>query len=147
MRQGFATAHPQLASLMVLAHTQAIQAMYMRPVECATSFAKNYGVPLEVAMMTLYNKTNKEGRMMSYDVHTAPTLQTRLDATFAWYKSIGMTAYQTLVPASSFVVSTLFDNCGATDFNTFITNTVNPVYPLGMSYSAWYAAALANNSV
>lgn len=145
MNRSFISAHPTLASKMVLAHTQAIEAMYIHPVKSAVSFAKNYGVPLEVAMMTIYNKTNKEGRMMSWDMHTAPDLITRLDSTFNFYKSIGMVSYQTLAPAKSFVDSSLLDACGADDFHTFIKNQVDPVYPLGMSYTDWYNKALATD--
>ena len=145
MNKNFISAHPTLASKMVLAHTQAEEAMYIHPVKSAVSFAKNYGVPLEVAMMTLYNKTNKEGRMMSWDMHTAPDLITRLDSTFNYYKSIGMLSYQTLAPAKSFVDSSLLDACGADDFKTFIKTQVDPVYPLGMSYTDWYNKALATD--
>ena len=48
MNKNFISAHPTLASKMVLAHTQAEEAMYIHPVKSAVSFAKNYGVPLEV---------------------------------------------------------------------------------------------------
>ncbi|MCL2149388.1 MAG: ABC transporter substrate-binding protein [Dehalococcoidia bacterium] len=142
MNDSFIKNHRALAVKMVLGHTRAIEAMYIHPLKSALSFAKTYGVPLEVAMMTVYRKTNGEGRMMTWDMHTEPNIVTRLDNTFNYYKDIGMTQYQTLVPATTFVDSTLLDECGANDFNTFITTQVDPVYPLGMSYDDWYKKAL-----
>ena len=130
MRKSFPTDHPDLAKRMVLAHTQALSAMYTHPVKSAVSFSKNYGVPLEVAMMTIYNKTVKEGRMMTWK---SDDLVTRLDNTFAYYKKIGMVAYQTLSPAKNWVDLSLLNACGADDFTTFIKTQVDPVYPLGMA--------------
>ena len=145
MNDNFIKNHRGLARTMVLAHTKAIEAMYLHPLKSALSFAKSYGVPLEVAMMTVYKKTNSEGRMMTWDMRTEPNIITRLDNTFGYYKSIGMLAYQTLVPARTYVDYSLLDECGAKDFNTFIKEEADQAYPLGMPYDDWYKRALATD--
>ncbi|MCL2141061.1 MAG: ABC transporter substrate-binding protein [Dehalococcoidia bacterium] len=142
MNDAFIKEHRGLAVKMVLAHTQAIEALYVHPVKSAMSFAKTYGTPLEVAMMTIYNKTIGEGRMMTWDMRTEPNIVTRLDNTFQYYKDIHMQDYQELIPAEDFVDYSLLDECGAKDFATFIKNEVDPIYPLGMSYDDWYKKAL-----
>ena len=43
--------------------------MYLHPYKAAEIFAKNYNVPLEVALMTMWKKTNKEGRTISWDLN------------------------------------------------------------------------------
>ena len=40
-----------------------------------------------------------------------------------------------------------FDNCGAKDFDTFIKEEVDPIFPLGMSYEEWRAKAVEVDNI
>lgn len=134
MSKKFASEHPELAKLMVLSHTKALEYIYTKPVSSAEIFAKNYQVPTEVAMMTIYKKTVGEGR----------TLTWKIDKGY-WQRQIDTElAAGTLDAAPNldeFIQPQFLNECGADDFDTFIKEKVDPVFPLGMSYADWKAKA------
>ena len=66
MNRDFVKDHPELAKQMIIAHTRALQYIYTKPAQAAEIFARNYNVPLEVAMMTIYRKTVAEGRTLTW---------------------------------------------------------------------------------
>lgn len=130
LNKNFATEHPELARLMVLSHTKAIEYIYQKPVHAAEIFAENYKVPLEVGLMTIWKKTVAEGRTLTWKIDTAN-----------WQRQIDMElGYGTLdeAPAvSEFIQPQYLAECGAADFDTFIKEKVDPVFPVGMSYADW----------
>ena len=146
MRKSFVQEHRSLAKKAVMGHILALQAMYLKPVKSAMSFAKNYGTPLEVAMMTVYKKTNGEGRMMCW---RCEDLAERLDRTFAYYKDLGMVAYQVYPKASEYVDLSLYNEVMTENkwplFDDWIKTNVDPIFPVKMSYDDWYKKALATD--
>lgn len=134
MRQDFAKEHPELAKRMILAHTKAMEYIYTKPVRSAEIFAENYSVPLEVALMTIYKKTVGEGRTLTWEVNP----QNFADE-IAFEKSKGTLEAAPVV--NEFIQTKLLDECSADDFDTFIKEKVDPVFPLGMSYEQWKAKA------
>jgi NitT/TauT family transport system substrate-binding protein len=134
MSKQFATEHPELAKLMVLSHTKALEYIYTKPASSAKIFAKNYQVPEEVALMTIWKKTVAEGR----------TLTWKIDYGY-WQRQIEMElAAGTLDAApdlNEFIQPQFLNECGADDFDTFIKEKVDPVFPIGMSYADWKAKA------
>jgi len=130
LNKNFASEHPELAKLMVLAHTRALEHIYLKPVRSAEIFAQNYNVPMEVALMTIWKKTVGEGR----------TLTWKMDPSY-WKNQIDIElSYKTLDSAPNtdeFLQPQYLKECGADDFDTFIKEKVDPVFPLGMSYEDW----------
>jgi NitT/TauT family transport system substrate-binding protein len=139
MRTGFAQEHPELAEKMVLAHTQALEYIYLHPAKSAEFFAANYNVPVEVGFMTIYTKTVKEGRTLTW---RGDDLVKRINYNMEYNKSLGLADYQTYVPAEQWVDLALLKKCGADDFDTFIKTKVDPVFPLTISYADWKIKAL-----
>ncbi|MGI6119085.1 MAG: ABC transporter substrate-binding subunit SaoX [Desulfosporosinus sp.] len=137
MHTKFAEAHPELAKRVLLAHTLSIQYMYEHPYKAAEIFAKNYNVPLEVALMTFWKKTNEEGRTISWDLK-----MDELKNQLAAMRKYNVQSDINTVNVEDYVNTSYFDACGAKDFNTFIKEEVDPVFPLGMSFQEWKAKAM-----
>ncbi|OPX82422.1 MAG: taurine transporter substrate binding subunit [Pelotomaculum sp. PtaB.Bin013] len=134
LNKNFANEHPELAKLMILAHTRAIEHMYLKPVRSAEIFADNYKVPVEVALMTMWKKTVAEGRTITWKIDLNN-----------WQRQIDMElGYGTLDKApnvNEFIQAQYLNECGADDFDKFIKEKVDPVFPVGMSYEEWKAKA------
>jgi len=134
LNKNFATEHPELARLMILAHTRAIEHMYLKPVLSAEIFAENYNMPLEVALMTIWKKTVAEGRTMTWKIDKGN-----------WQRQIDLElGYKTIDAAPNvdeFIQPQYLNECGANDFDTFIKEKVDPVFPVGMSYEEWKTKA------
>lgn len=134
LNKNFAAEHPELAKLMVLAHTKAIEHMYLKPVRSAEIFAENYKVPMEVALMTMWKKTIAEGRTITWKIDLNN-----------WQRQINMElGFGTLDKApnvDAFIQSQYLNESGADDFDSFIKEKVDPVFPVGMSYEEWKTKA------
>jgi len=130
LNKNFASEHPELAKLMILAHTRALEHMYLKPVRSAEIFAQNYKVPMEVALMTIWKKTVAEGRTITW----------KIDRNY-WKNQIDLElGYKTIDAAPNideFIQPQYLNECGADDFDTFIKEKVDPVFPVGMSYEEW----------
>lgn len=142
MHTNFAKAHPELAERVLLAHTLSIQFMYEHPYKAAEIFAKNYNVPLEVGLMTMWKKTNEEGRTISWDLNIEE-LENQLEA----MRKYNVQSDVNTVNVEDYVDTSYFDACGAKDFNTFIKEEVDPVFPLGMSFADWKTKAMAVDNI
>ncbi|PKM78273.1 MAG: periplasmic-binding protein-like II family lipoprotein [Firmicutes bacterium HGW-Firmicutes-15] len=132
MSNKFAQEHPDLAKKMLLAHTQAIEYIYVHPLKSAKIFANNYKVPEEVALMTIYKKTIGEGRTLSWVMD-----RQAVDDTFENAKAIGVKDWLDYKSDPKFIDTTLLDQSKVDDFNKFISEKVDPVFPLTMSYDDW----------
>ncbi|NPV74002.1 MAG: ABC transporter substrate-binding protein [Pelotomaculum sp.] len=130
LNKKFASEHPELAKLMILAHTRAIEHMYLKPIRSAEIFAQNYKVPMEVALMTIWKKTVAEGRTITW----------KMDRNY-WKNQIDLElGYKTIDAAPNideFLQPQYLEECGADDFDIFIKEKVDPVFPVGMSYEEW----------
>ena len=135
MNQNFLREHPELASKLIRAHVESIKLMYLEPVKCAKVFAKAYSVPEEVALMTLFRKTVDEGRTMDW-TYDAP----RVQETATHAHSVGLLTEE--VNLKDFIDSSFYDAAQVDDFQTFIKNEVDGVFPLGMTYEEWKNKAL-----
>lgn len=131
MNEDFAEEHPDLAKKMIKAHTEAIEYIYENPVKAAKIFADNYGVEEEVALMTIYRKTVGEGRTLTWNIDKKNS-QDEID----YCKEVG-TMVDIDPNPDDFIKTDLLEECGADDFDTFIKDKVDPVFPLGMSYKDW----------
>ncbi len=132
LNKNFTKDHPELAKKLVFAHTKAMEFIYTNPAESARIFAKNYNVPEEVALMTLYKKTVQEGRTLTWVVNPD-----EINREIDWKKEHGF--IDDSVTYDTVVDTTFLDESGADDFDTFIKEKVDPVFPVGMSYEDWKA--------
>ena len=135
MNKKFKEEHPELAKKMVKAHVESLKYIYEHPVKAANIFADYYECPEEVALMTIYKKCVAEGR----------TLTWKLDEKQAKF---AMQVYENedlmdVVPKYEDVVDEEFYNsCNLDDFDAFIGEKIEPVFPVGMNYEDWKAKAL-----
>lgn len=135
LNTNFIKEKPELAEKLVLAHTKAIQYIYTNPVKSAKIFAKAYSVDEEVALMTIYKKTVGEGRTLTWKI-TGDEYKNNL-ALYKEYKALEE------IPTYEQVVNDkLLKSCGADDFDKFIKEKVNPVFPEKMNYEDWKAKAM-----
>lgn len=130
MNRNFAEAHPELARKMILAHSKAIQFIYTRPLKAAEIFSKNYGVPLEVALMTIFKKTVEEDRTMRWDLYDE-NIQEAVNFNLNTKTLDGAAAIKNYVDTS------YLQQAGTDNFDSFIKEKVDPVFPLGMTYGDW----------
>ena len=130
MNQNFAKDHPELAQKMILAHSQALEYIYTHPYKSAEIFSKNYSVPLEVALMTIYKKTVGEGRTLNWEINKK-NFQDEIN----YELNVGTLAKAPGI--DEFIKTDLLAQAGTDSFSTFIKDKVDPVFPLGMSYDAW----------
>jgi len=134
LNKNFVKDHPELAKKMILAHSKAIQYIYTHPVKSAKIFAENYNVPEEVALMTIYKKTVGEDRTLTWKIDPEEIkreLKWKQDGEFV----------DATVKYEDVVDSKLLDESGADDFDNFIAEKVDPIFPIGMSYEDWKVKA------
>ena len=137
MHQDFAAQYPDLAERMLLAHSMSIQFMYLFPNRSAEIFADTFNVPHEVGLMTLWKKLNYEGRTIRWDLNI-DYFQNEINA----MRYFGVRDDINDAYVRDYIDLTFFNNSGADDFETFIREQVDPVFPLGMTFEEWRERAL-----
>jgi NitT/TauT family transport system substrate-binding protein len=135
MNKNFAEAHPELAKKLILAHSRSIQFIYSRPGRTAEIFAKSYSVPLEVALMTIFKKTVEEDRTMRWDV-----TQQNIEEAVNW--NLGTKTLDGAAATAGYLNTAYLDQAGVDNFDRFIKEKVDPLFPLGMSYEDWKKKAI-----
>ena len=142
MSYDFAEKYPDLAERMILAHTLSVQHMYLHPYRSAEIFSNNYSVPLEVGLMTMYKKLNEEGRTIRWDLNEEyyQNQLNTLEAHDLFEELHGL-------DVRDFIDLTYYNNSGADDFETFLAEKVDPLFPLGMTYEEWRAKAVAVDGI
>lgn len=131
LNKNFVKEHTELAKKLTLAHTKSLEYIYMHPYKSSEIFAKYYNVPLEVSLMTIYKKTVEEGRTLIWKIEKDRIEQAR--TVYDRYKLLDdeIPTYEEAVDES------LLANCGAKDFDVFIKEEVDPIFPIGLSYEDW----------
>ena len=142
MNYNFAKAHPKLAERILLAHAMSIEYMYLHPYKAAEIFAENYNVPLEVGLMTLWKKLNEEGRTITWKLN-----RDYVHNQMKTMRRLGVRDDINSLDIDDYIDLSYFDNCGAKDFDVFIKEEVDPIFPLGMSYEDWRAKAVEVDNI
>ncbi|WP_297205334.1 ABC transporter substrate-binding subunit SaoX [uncultured Brachyspira sp.] len=142
MNYNFAKAHPKLAERILLAHAMSIEYMYLHPYKAAQIFAENYNVPLEVGLMTLWKKLNEEGRTITWKLN-----RDYVHNQMKTMRRLGVRDDINSLDIDDYIDLSYFDNCGARDFDEFIKEEVDPIFPLGMSYKEWRAKAVEVDNI
>ena len=84
MSNNFREEHPELAKRMVLAHALSIQYIYKHPYNAAMIFADAFGTKPEVALNTIYMKTVKEGRTLTWQFSEKNLENRQKEKELAW---------------------------------------------------------------
>lgn len=142
MNYNFAKAHPKLAERILLAHVMSIEYMYLHPYKAAEIFAENYNVPLEVGLMTLWKKLNEEGRTITWKLN-----REYVHNQIKTMKRLGIRDDINSLNIDDYIDLSYFENSGAKDFDVFIKEQVDPIFPLGMSYEDWRAKAVEIDNI
>lgn len=120
---------------MIQAHVEAMKYYYEHPIKAAKIFAKNYQVPEEVAIMTIYKKTVGEGRTITWKMND-DYFKTEID-TLMKYKLIEEEPdYDKLISKK------IYEEAKVADFDKFIKENVDSVFPVGMKYEEWKVKAM-----
>ena len=87
--------------------------------------------------MTLYKKLNEEGRTISWKLNKQ-NMQNQLDTMKHYHVRDDINS----VNLDDYIDLSYFNACGAMDFDVFIKDRVDPLFPVGMSYKEWRAKAV-----
>lgn len=134
MNTNFVKEHPELAKKMALAHTRALEYIYTHPLKAAAIFAENYNVPEEVGIRTIYKKTVGEGRTLTWAVDPK-----EIDNEISF--EVRMNTLENAPDMAKLVDTQYLDGSGCDNFDQFIQEKVDPVFPLGMTYYQWLEKA------
>lgn len=130
MNKNFVKNHRKSAQKMVLAHIEAIKMIYTQPAKCAKIFAKSYFVPEEVGLMTIYKKTVGETRTLRWKIS-----EQTYEEEIKHHLNLGI--LDTAPRFKETMTDALLAEINAPDFDRFVKDKVDPVFPLGMSYGDW----------
>ncbi|GHV38259.1 lipoprotein [Synergistales bacterium] len=136
MRQSFIKDHPALAQRMTTAHVRGMKYLYTHPVECAEIFAKAYNVPFEVGLMTIHRKTVFEGRTLTWKIE-----RQKWENEIRYLIEIGN--FEQAPDFDKLLYTKLLEESQADDFDAFIKDEVDGLFPVGMPYEEWKAKAYA----
>ena len=134
---------PNLATRLMYAHILSVQYMYQHPYRAAEIFTDYFGVPLEVSLRTIWVKMLEEGRTITWDL-VENNFKVYLDE----YERYGI-APEDRAPSELDNLEKVWNRepmenamaCGAPDFAAFISDKVDPVYPVGMSFEEFLTVA------
>lgn len=139
MQTDFRDAHPELAKRLVLAHALADKYIYEHPYNAAMMFADGFGTTAVVGLRTVYMKTCKEGRTLTWHF-----TQDNLDNMVKQYKNYNIAEENipNVKDYSTFMSNDLIAAAGIEDFDDFIKEKVDANFPLGMAYEDWLKKAM-----
>ncbi|SHK11768.1 NitT/TauT family transport system substrate-binding protein [Hathewaya proteolytica DSM 3090] len=133
LNTNFAKAHPDIAKRLILAHSKSIEFIYTHPLEAANIFANNYGVPLEVGLRTVYKKTVGEGRTLTWKLNNE-AIQRMMDENIS-HGDYGKVTVEQIVNHD------YINDSKVDDFEKFISEKVDSVFPEGITYEEWLEKA------
>ena len=101
-----------------------------------------YNVPVKVALENFWRKFVNEGRTLRWDLN-----RSYMDNQLATMRHYGIRDDINNVNLDDYVDLTYFNNSGADDFEKFIKENIDPVFPEGQSWEDYYKRALAIDGV
>lgn len=139
----FREKHPELARRLIYAHMLAVEYLYAHPYNAAMMFADGFDVDPYVGLRTVYMKTVAEGRTITWQ-WSEQVMQNDEDFQTQW-ENPSIPEEDIIYAADSKksleLSNTLFEDAGVSDFNDFITENIDDVFPLGMTFEDWYETA------
>lgn len=139
----FIEEYPNLATRLMYAHILSVQYMYQHPYRSAEIFSDYFGVPIEVSLRTIWVKMIEEGRTITWDL-----VDNNFNVFLDEYIRHGIEPEDIppleLDNLEKVWVKEPMENamaCGAPNFETFISEKVDPVFPIGMSFEDFLEVA------
>ncbi|MBS4979763.1 MAG: ABC transporter substrate-binding protein [Lachnospiraceae bacterium] len=139
MSNSFKENCPELARRLVFAHELAVKYMYEHPYNAAMMFADGFGVDPYVGLRTIYLKTVSEGRTLTWEF-SEKNIEHYIEY-FSQFPQIPEEDIPTVDNVHQFMSTELIEEAGLEDFQAYIKETVDPVFPLGMTFEDWYNKA------
>ena len=130
---------PELARRLMFAHQEAIKYMYEHPYNAAMMFADGFDVAPYVALRTIYMKTVSEGRTLTWRFTDA-----NVDSYLSYYTQfpqIPESEIPMISDRSKLTSSAILEAANLDDFETYIKEVVDPIFPLGTTFEDWYNIA------
>jgi len=134
---------PELARRLIYAHMLSVKYLYEHPYNAAMMFADGFDVDPYVGLRTVYMKTVAEGRTITWQwseqiMKNNEEFQTQWQNPSIPEEDI---IYAVDSQKSLELSNSLFEDAGIPDFNEFISEEIDPVFPLGTTFEDWYEDA------
>lgn len=135
LNEKFVEEHPELAKKLLLAHQKSIEYVYEHPYEAAKIFAEYYNVPEEVAIMTIYKKCVEEGRTLTWQIE-----EENFQHAYNVYEKYDL--IEKLPEFEDLIAYDIYNAANLDDFDEFIKEKVDPIFPIGMGYEEFKQKAM-----
>ena len=139
MNTEFSEKCPELARRLIYAHHLAIKFMYEHPYNAAMMFADGFDVDPYVALRTIYMKTVAEGRTITWKF-TDGNVDSFLNY-YTQFPQIPDDEIPFIEDRTKLISSDVLESAKIEDFQTYIKNTVDDIFPLGTTFEDWYNKA------
>ncbi len=134
---------PELARRLIYAHQLAVEYFYSHPYNAALMFADGFDSIPYVGLRTVYLKTVAEGRTITWQ-WSENNMQNNENFITQWTNPsipeediIRVADTQKSLELSN----SLFESAGVKDFDEFIAEEIDPIFPVGMTFEDWYEVA------
>ncbi|MCC5909038.1 MAG: ABC transporter substrate-binding protein [Clostridiaceae bacterium] len=134
MNKNFIEEQPELAKKKILAHIESLKYIYQQPLQSAKAFSHVFQVPLEVSLRTIYVKTVEDGRSLTWKVYPE-----YLENMVEFLMEYGLLEKEPNIEEVTHLelLEELKAERDDIDFDAFIKEFVDPIFPLGMDYEEW----------
>ncbi len=143
MNKDFYTKCPELARRLVYAHMLSIKYLYEHPYNASMMFADGFDCDPYVGLRTVYMKTVAEGRTITWH-WSEENLQNDEDFDTQWtdppIPEVDI-CYTEIFENSLQMATELAASAGIDDFETYISEKIDPISPIGISFEKWYENA------
>lgn len=149
MSKEFREKCPELSRRMIYAHMLAVEYLYTHPYNAAMMFADGFDVDPYVGLRTVYMKTVAEGRTITWQWSEQNMINSEQ---FERQWTNPSVPEEDIISAgdsknSLELSGQIFQDAGVKDFNEFIAEEVDELFPLGMTFEDWYNAAKAVDGI
>lgn len=144
MSEEFREKYPELARRLIIAHSLAIQYLYKHPYNAGMIFAEEFGTAPDVGLRTVYMKTVAEGRTITWQFNKE-NLENYVNYYYEY--EIEEDYIPNIDDFEKFMSTSIIDKAGIRDFDDFIEKEIDPIFPVGMSYSEWLEKAKAMDGI
>lgn len=127
--------HPEIAKKLLNAHQKCIEYTYEHPYNAGKIFAEYYNVPEEVALMTIYKKCIEEGRTLTWQIE-----EKNFKHAYDVYEKYDL--IEKLPEFEDVIAYDIYNAANLDDFDEFIEEKIDPIFPIGMSYEDFKKKAM-----
>lgn len=143
MTKEFREECPELSRRIIYAHMLSVEFLYSHPYNAAMMFADGFDVDPYVGLRTVYMKTVAEGRTITWQWSEQNMIN---NEEFQRQFTNPSVPEEDIINASESrssleLSNKLFEDTGIKDFNEFIAEEIDGVFPLGMTFEDWYNKA------